>query len=105
MAPCNDPASQSNPEEVAATHAKIVMDVDFDAKVIQGSVEYTVEIKVRAHTLIRAIHSYALYTHTRIQPHTFIRALSCPIHSYARTRYNHTRIHPCTHTSRSANEA
>ncbi|CAM9119050.1 unnamed protein product [Pylaiella littoralis] len=44
MAPCNDKASQSNPEEAAATHASLVMDVDFDAQVIQASVEYTVEI-------------------------------------------------------------
>ncbi|CAN0033779.1 unnamed protein product [Ectocarpus sp. 6 AP-2014] len=44
MAPCNDKASQSNPEEAAATHASLVMDVDFDGQVIQGSVEYTVEI-------------------------------------------------------------
>lgn len=46
MAPCNDKASQSNPEEAAATHASLVMDVDFDGQVIQGSVEYTVEIMV-----------------------------------------------------------
>lgn len=46
MAPCNDKASQSNPEEAAATHASLIMDVDFDTQVIQGSVEYTVEIMV-----------------------------------------------------------
>lgn len=46
MAPCNDPASQANPTEAAATHAAIVMDVDFDTMVIRGSVDYTVEIQV-----------------------------------------------------------
>lgn len=46
MAPCDDKASQSNPEEAAATHASLLMDVDFDTQVIQGSVEYTVEIMV-----------------------------------------------------------
>lgn len=42
----NDPASQSNPDEVLATHVSLVMDVDFDSMVIQGYAEYTVEIKV-----------------------------------------------------------
>lgn len=46
MAPCDDKASQSNPEVAAATHASLLMDVDFDTQVIQGSVEYTVEIMV-----------------------------------------------------------
>lgn len=53
MAPCNDKASQSNPEEAVATHASVLMDVDFDTKVIQGSVEYTVEIMVRAYARSR----------------------------------------------------
>ena len=98
MAPCNDPASQSNPEEVAATHAKIVMDVDFDAKVIQGSVEYTVEIKVRAHTVIRAcrharIHSYALYAHTTSYIHTRIIMPDTLICTYQIQPYAHTPMH------------
>ena len=41
-----DPASQSNPDEVVATHASMVLDVDFDDMIIQGSIEYTAEIKV-----------------------------------------------------------
>lgn len=58
MPPCNDPASQSNPEEVSATHASILMDVDFDGKVIQASVAYTARINVRAtdRTMIRRVH-------------------------------------------------
>ena len=100
MAPCNDPASQSNPEEAAATHASIVMDVDFDGKIIQGSVEYTVEIKVRAHTRIRypyssgnalvfheRIHSHAIKIHTRVRSHV-VRILRA---------YIHMRIHVCAH--------
>lgn len=46
MKVCKDPASQANPTEALATHACIVLDVDFDAMVIRGSVEYTVEIQV-----------------------------------------------------------
>ncbi|CAM9572360.1 unnamed protein product [Ascophyllum nodosum] len=42
-----DPASQSNPDEVVATHASMVLDVDFDDMIIQGSIEYTAEIKVQ----------------------------------------------------------
>lgn len=46
MARCNDPASQANPTKAAATHAALILDVDFDTRVIRGSVEYTVEIQV-----------------------------------------------------------
>lgn len=48
MAPCNDKASQSNPEEVAARHLSLLMDVDFDTQVIQATAEYSVEIMVRS---------------------------------------------------------
>lgn len=41
-----DPATQSNPEHAAATHASLVLDIDFDSRVMRGSVTYTVEIKV-----------------------------------------------------------
>lgn len=42
----NDPASQSKPTQAAATHASMVLAVDFEARVIRGFVEYDVEIKV-----------------------------------------------------------
>ncbi|CAM9156911.1 unnamed protein product [Choristocarpus tenellus] len=40
-----DPCSQSNPSEVAVTHASLDLEVDFATKTIKGSVEYDVEIQ------------------------------------------------------------
>lgn len=53
--PCGDKASQSNPEEAAATHASLLMDVDFDGQVIQASVEYTVEIMVSFFSVVHVV--------------------------------------------------
>lgn len=46
MAPCDDKASQSNPEEVAATHVSLLMDVDFNTQVIQATAQYEAEVMV-----------------------------------------------------------